>query len=114
VAESVPVPANGVLPAAVAGQKGLVMELSVSHPLAQPRLKGKFTGAGTAARSQATRRIQVGGNWEEVPVYRVEEQKPGASAKGPAVLEEAFFTSRVDAGWQFEINDSGDILLTQV
>ena len=114
VAESVPVPANGVLPAAVAGQKGLVMELSVSHPLAQPRLKGKFTGAGSAARSQVTRRIQVGGNWEEVPVYRVEEQKPSASAKGPAVLEEAFFTSRVDAGWQFEINDSGDILLTQV
>jgi hypothetical protein len=29
------------------------------------------------------------------------------------VLEEAFFTSRIDAGWKFEINESGDILLSR-
>ena len=36
-----------------------------------------------------------------------------ARASGPAVLEEAFFTCRVDAGWRFEINDAGDILLSK-
>jgi hypothetical protein len=29
------------------------------------------------------------------------------------VLEEAFFTCRLDAGWKFEINDAGDILLVR-
>jgi hypothetical protein len=31
---------------------------------------------------------------------------------GPAVLEEAYFTCRLDGGWRFEINDAGDILLS--
>lgn len=48
-----------------------------------------------------------------VPLYRVEEQPAGAAAAGPAVLEEAFFTCRIDAGWRFEINDARDILLTR-
>jgi len=29
------------------------------------------------------------------------------------VLEEAFFTCRIDSGWTFEINDAGDILLAR-
>jgi hypothetical protein len=29
------------------------------------------------------------------------------------VLEEAFFTCRLDAGWQFEFNDAGDVLLSR-
>ena len=33
---------------------------------------------------------------------------------GPAVLEEAFFTCRIDAGWRFEVNDAGDVLLSKV
>ena len=42
-----------------------------------------------------------------------DKQKAGAKAAGPAVLEEAFFTCRIDAGWSFEINDAGDILLAE-
>ena len=50
---------------------------------------------------------------QTLPLYRVEDQKAGAKAAGPAVLEEAFFTCRIDAGWSVEINDAGDILLTE-
>ena len=37
----------------------------------------------------------------------------GAEAINPAVLEEAFYTCRIDAGWRFEFNASGDILLSK-
>ena len=35
------------------------------------------------------------------------------SLQGPAVLEEAFFTGRIDAGWTLNINAAGDILLAR-
>jgi N-methylhydantoinase A/oxoprolinase/acetone carboxylase beta subunit len=56
----------------------------------------------------------VNGKRATLPLYRAEEQTAGAAANGPAVLEEAFFTCRIDDGWCFEINGAGDILLTRI
>lgn len=89
----------------------LVLTLDVSRPIPQPQLSGDFKGPRSTARSSAARRVLTGTGFQELPLYRVEEQKAGASAAGPAVLEEAFFTCRVDAGWRFTVNQAGDILL---
>jgi len=58
------------------------------------------------------RRI-LAGAWQELPCYPVETQRPGASAAGPAVLEEAFWTALVAPGWRIQFNASGDVLLTR-
>ena len=76
------------------------------------------SGAGTtspAAVSTATRTLDVPGLGEvSLPVYRIEEQPAGASGEGPCILEEAYFTGRIDAGWRFEIRANRDSVLTRI
>lgn len=98
----------------------LSLQLTAVKPVPHASITGRFGGEPAPAHSTAMRRvlIRAGGpagdaGRVELPLYRVEAQLPGAQAAGPAVLEEAFFTCRIDAGWQFEINDAGDILLSK-
>jgi N-methylhydantoinase A/oxoprolinase/acetone carboxylase beta subunit len=69
---------------------------------------------GAAGVTSKSRRILRGENFEEVPLYKAEEQPSGAVIDGPAVLEEAYYTCRIDSGWRIEFSDSGDILLTHL
>ncbi|MGQ0622729.1 MAG: hydantoinase/oxoprolinase family protein [Panacagrimonas sp.] len=101
--------ANGSLPSGLPADALLSISVSATRKLPHPKLKGEFGKKKAEAVSKAKRK--VGG--QDLPLYRVEEQKAGASAAGPAVLEEAYFTGRIDAGWSFEVNDSGDILLSR-
>jgi len=89
----------------------LSLRIEVVKPVTQPTLSGRFGGVTHAAVSHAKRRCLLDGAWQELPVYRAEEQTAGASASGPAVLEEAFYTCRIETGWRFEFNAAGDILL---
>lgn len=82
---------------------GLSLTLEVRKRIAHASLAGRFGGKTHPATSKARR--------QDMPLYRVEEQTAGASAVGPAVLEESFFTCRIDPDWTFEINAAGDILL---
>lgn len=91
----------------------LSVALSVTKPIARPVLRGSFGLTGVAGVSSKSRKILRGGNFEEVPLYKAEEQPSGAVIDGPAVLEEAYYTSRIDSGWRIEFSDSGDILLTR-
>lgn len=49
---------------------------------------------------------------DEVNVYRLDDQQPGATAAGPAIVEGPFFTTRVLAGWQLGVTSNGDLILT--
>jgi len=89
----------------------LSLSLTAVKPLMHATMAGRFGVATHAAESAGTRRLRLDGKESQVPLYTVEQQTSGASADGPAVLEEAFFTCRVDTGWRFEINDAGDIRL---
>ncbi len=102
-----------VLPAGLAADAHLSLSLDVTKPIAHASLSGRFGEQLKPAVSRAARRTRSGGTWQTLPVYRVEEQAAGASAPGPAILEEAFYTCRIEAGWRFEINTAGDILLSQ-
>lgn len=89
------------------------LQLEVTRAIAQPQLRGRFNGSRVAPRSDTHRRVTSGATSAELPLYRVEDQPAGAGAEGPAVLEEAFFTCRIDAGWSFEVSDASDVLLTR-
>ena len=104
---------NGKLPSGIARDERASVALNVAKAIPHPSMSGKFGGKTKPAVSKSKRRILVDGKQLNVPLYRAEEQSTGASAAGPAVLEEAFFTCRIDAGWRFEFNSAGDILLAR-
>ena len=54
--------------------------------------------------------IGADGSTQRLPVVNVEDQIPGASGCGPAVIEESFWTCKVEAGWHFEFTTNGDVL----
>jgi len=101
------------LPAGLPGDARLTLVLKASRPIARAQLSGRFGQERKPATAGGQRRVLAGGKPVSLPLYRVEEQSGGVQAQGPCVLEEAFFTSRIDAGWRFEINESGDILLSR-
>ncbi|GEL19232.1 hydantoinase/oxoprolinase family protein [Pseudonocardia asaccharolytica] len=74
---------------------------------AQPPASPAVPSGNRKVRSGAT---QVG----DVPVYPLAEQRPGAIAAGPAIVEGPFFTTRVLDGWTFEVTAGGDLLLTDI
>lgn len=102
------------LPAGLPRDARITLQLKVTRPIAHAQLQGRFGTGGVEARSAGSRRCYSGGQWQELPLYRIEEQAASARAQGPCVLEEAFFTCRIEPGWQFEINESRDVLLTRV
>jgi N-methylhydantoinase A/oxoprolinase/acetone carboxylase beta subunit len=109
---SVPITGN-YLPGGIADGARLSLTVTAVKPVIHASMGGRFGGATHAAVQHSTRAALVGAALQTLPLYRVEDQKAGAKAAGPAVLEEAFFTCRIDAGWSFEINDAGDILLVE-
>jgi len=90
-------------------QGRVTLSLQALKPISHARLSGGF-GKNLKPAVSGARRATLAG---DLPLYKVEEQSAGASAAGPAVLEEAFFTCRIESGWRFEINEAGDILLSR-
>ena len=71
--------------------------------------------ASVPAVSGGKRRLKAANkSFVELPVYRIEEQPAGATGEGPCILEEAYFTGRVGAGWKFEVNANRDTILTKL
>jgi N-methylhydantoinase A/oxoprolinase/acetone carboxylase beta subunit len=88
--------------------------LKSTKAVPHPALKGSFKEKSASALSTSTRKVLIDGSHQDLPLYLVEKQVGAVKAMGPAILEESFFTCRVDKGWSFFINNSGDILLTKV
>ncbi len=106
----------GLLPASVlssAGSTHLALAIKAIKPLPRAKLKGRFDGDRAAARIFGNRRTFVNRGWQELPLYRIEDQVGGTKGIGPAILEEAYYTCRIEAGWSFECDVSGDILLSR-
>jgi N-methylhydantoinase A len=92
---------------------GQPVALGLRATLRLPRavLRGRFGLDRPTATSTATRHTLADRQWQDLPVYCIEDQR-GVRGVGPVILEDAFFTSRIAAGWTFECDASGDILLT--
>jgi N-methylhydantoinase A/oxoprolinase/acetone carboxylase beta subunit len=91
-----------------------VIGLRVVRPLNRASLGAAERVRPVAAVSSTTRRLRVPGEGDvTLPVYALHQQPAGASARGPCILEEAYFTGRIGAGWNFTINGNRDTLLTR-
>lgn len=53
------------------------------------------------------------GTKKEIPVYRTSELSVGATASGPAILEDDLSTIYVLDNWKFKLNENKDIFLTK-
>jgi N-methylhydantoinase A/oxoprolinase/acetone carboxylase beta subunit len=113
--EETAVPLHGevVLPPGVRARDGLAVSLRVVKLLDHARFGSAATAEGRAVPS-GVRHVLSEAGWRELPVFRVDAQRRGATGAGPAIIEEAFFTCRVPAGWRFEFNASADIVLRKV
>ena len=102
------------LPENLAHNDALSVSLRMVKPIRRASFSALTTVAGTPAGASATRDIALPGvGRRALPVYRLEEQSVGATAVGPCIIEESFFTGRVDAGWCFEVNSNRDVVLTR-
>ena len=83
-----------------------VLELTVVKPIPKISLAGGAFEASHEAVPSGRRQ-----GFEALPLFAIDELGSGASAAGPCLIEEAFFTTRVPRGWRFIISPAGDILL---
>lgn len=100
------------LPPKLVGRTGLLLQFKVVKKVEHLA----FTPVGSEKRHRAvaadTRELLTSdGRRRGVPVYRLESLAAGASGEGPAIIEEAYFTGRVDADWRFTISANGDVVL---
>ncbi|HEY0940023.1 MAG TPA: hydantoinase/oxoprolinase family protein [Steroidobacter sp.] len=101
------------LPPGLSAKARHSLAIEAVKPIAHATLNGYFGKSRVRAVSHAVRKVRFEDGWRDVPLYRVKEQPSGACADGPAVLEEEFFTCRIERNWGFEINAAGDVLLSR-
>ena len=104
--------AYGDAPALGGGQPAS-MKLDVTFELPHATLTGNTSITPHAAGASGTRQVRSSATQvDEVLVYSLLDQQPGATALGPAIVEGPFFTARVLDGWTLEVTAAGDLMLT--
>ncbi len=89
-----------------------VLDLTVSHAIRYDRRDTARNGSGNGAARMATRTVRFrAGKERDVPVHAVDALAPGTAGRGPAIIEDAYFTLPVPDGWSFAVTDAGDIEL---
>jgi N-methylhydantoinase A len=89
------------------------LKLTVTAALPHAHLAGDETLEPRCAVASGTRRVRSSTtDVDDVAVYSLLSQEPGATAVGPAIVEGPFFTARVLTGWRLQVTTGGDLLLT--
>ena len=101
---------------AVDAGEGLVsLRLDCAASLPQPVLVRDVEVTPRPATPHGTRDVRTSARHvHECPVYVLDDQEPGASGAGPAIVEGPFFTTRVPSGWRFDVTSNSDLILTDV
>ncbi|MCY4670606.1 MAG: hydantoinase/oxoprolinase family protein, partial [Rhodococcus sp.] len=103
---------SGLDVSSAAGNKTL-LALKAIRELPHSVVKGGSPETKSVAASTMTRSVRTSAtSVEDLPVYQLDQQVAGAMASGPAIVEGQFFTAQVPAGWDLEISNSGDLILT--
>jgi N-methylhydantoinase A len=89
------------------------LRLDCSAPLPQPKLDHDTEVTPRRPVSRSNREVRTGAQQiEDCRVYVLDEQEPGATGVGPAIVEGPFFTTRVPSGWRFDVTSNADLILT--
>lgn len=90
-----------------------ILALKATFRLPHPTIAGGVPAAASAAVAAGSRQVRsTPTQIDSVLVYRLDDQKPGATASGPAIVEGPFFTARVPLGWTLTVSPAGDLQLT--
>jgi N-methylhydantoinase A/oxoprolinase/acetone carboxylase beta subunit len=101
----------GDAPAVGAGRHGAI-KLKVTAALPHGSLVENESLTKRPAVASGTRQVRSSADRvDEIPVYSLVDQEPGATASGPAIVEGPFFTARVLDGWQLDVTAGGDLML---
>jgi N-methylhydantoinase A/oxoprolinase/acetone carboxylase beta subunit len=102
------------LPADLVGQKNLELEVDAVKVMHKDSDEHGRVERGKPATPSGVRKLfTLQKEWCEVPVYKLAEMAAGDYGSGPAIIEEEYFTCRVDDGWEFTISSSGDIFMKE-
>jgi N-methylhydantoinase A len=81
---------------------------------------GRLGGVAPTLAPEATdpapvrhRPVHLNGAWVETPVWRQEGLPAGTTIAGPAIVEQAYTTLIVPAGWRLTVAASGDMVATR-
>ena len=85
--------------------------MTVTKPILHAELPELTAVVASEAIPHSVRVLRLPEGEQEVAVYKVEEQLPGAQGQGPCVVEEDFFTCNILPGWSFEFTSNRDILI---
>jgi len=96
-------------PNALAG--GAIMQLSVVTPIPHPQLAPAHDMPTVASVPAATREVLGAGGRTSLPVFACADLEPGATGSGPALIEDAYFTCKVETGWAFDVDADSNIVL---
>jgi N-methylhydantoinase A/oxoprolinase/acetone carboxylase beta subunit len=88
-----------------------LLRLESSKPIERLSLEPNADLSASEAPNTATRRIQIHGDSIDVPLYRFPELEVGATGVGPCIVEDDFFTARIDVSWRFALSNNRDLLL---
>ena len=106
---------GSVLPDAVTTADEVIVGLRAVKAVNRAELPEKSAAEKHDARIDANRvLLNPDGSTQDLPVIKVEDQTPGASGIGPAVIEEDFWTCKVDTGWSFEFTANDDVLFNKI
>lgn len=87
--------------------------LNVTAELPHAPIAAGLEVTATPATASGSRRVRSSATRvDDVPVYTLVDQVPGATAQGPAIVEGPFFTTRVLEGWKLDVTAAGDLMLT--
>lgn len=90
-----------------------ILALKATYRLPHPTIANGAPAAASAAVAAGTRQVRGATTQvDSVAVYQLDDQKPGATAAGPAIVEGPFFTARVPLGWTLLVSTAGDLQLT--
>ncbi|TFB71243.1 hydantoinase/oxoprolinase family protein [Cryobacterium glaciale] len=90
-----------------------ILALKATFRLPHPTIASGVPAAASAAVAAGTRQVRsTPTQIDSVLVYRLDDQNPGATATGPAIVEGPFFTARVPLGWTLTVSPAGDLQLT--
>ncbi len=110
---AIPVPEGGMDSKASAGDARW-LDLTVTKPIRHFEFSAKDGVVGNGAPAPSGHRsVLVAGAKVEVPVLRLSDLKPGAKGDGPVLIEDDYFTCRVQDGWGFAVTANQDIWVRQ-
>ena len=69
---------------------------------------------GADGKSTAARRVWFEAGWAETPVYRREQLPPGATLRGPAIVEQLDSTTVVWPAQTARVDAYGNLILERV